>query len=575
MTLQDLRRPDTMDASVRFKIVVEDAFFVMSDGTSLHATVTRPDTHLRVPVIVIRTPYLPFTAVQLDTIAIARRGAAVVVQSTRGTGQSEGEFEPFVHEVQDGVDTAAWCRTQPWSNGRLGSLGRSYLALTQLYTVAGEPHGVEAMGLEVCSGDPYDFVYRGGALFHGMLVYWAMRHANASIERRASQGQDMTDDRLEWDAAMDDFGATVATTPLTDVPTLAKHFPTWQKWLEHPERDQWWARASRPEPRETGVPALYVGGWHDIFLADTVREFRANRHPDSRLIIGPWAHTANGSVLGQANYGYRASADAAEIIREQVDFVLSRITDTVQDTAPHSKVRVFVMGGANSWSDETVWPPRRARDTEFFLHPDGVLVTDPGVAIEGVDSFIHDPHDPVPTVGGANFFLGSDSGYCTGQQDQGVLDARTDILRYTSSPFEHNTDILGAVHATLFVTSTAPSSDWAVKLIDIDRNGRALDIVDGIVRTPLPLDTTDASSGMTRVSVDVGDTAYRVLAGHRIRVDISGSNFPRFDRNPGTDGLPGMIPADEFRTAEQSVLVAAGAASFVTVPLSRATERAS
>ncbi|MBY4039175.1 CocE/NonD family hydrolase [Rhodococcus fascians] len=569
MTLQDLRHPETVDTSVRLDILIEEASVEMSDGTSLHATITRPDTPQRLPVIVIRTPYLPFTAVQLDTIAIARRGAVVVVQSARGTGLSEGEFEPFVHEVQDGVDTAAWCRTQPWSNGRLGSIGRSYLALTQLYTVAGESHGIEAMGLEVCPGDPYDFVYRGGAFFHGMLVYWAMRHAYASIERSASQGEDMTVDRLEWATAMDNFGRTVATTPLTEVPTLAKHFPTWQKWLEHPERDQWWARGSRPEPRETEVPALYVGGWHDIFLADTVREFRANSHPDSRLIVGPWAHTASGSILGQANYGYRASADAAEIIREQVDFVLSRLTDTVRDGPTRNTVRVFVMGGANRWSDEMEWPPRRARDTEFYLHADGGLDTDPAVDVDAVHRFHHDPHDPVPTVGGANFFLGSDSGYCTGQQDQGVLDARTDILRYTSSPFEYDTDILGSVHATLFVASSARSSDWAVKLVDVDRHGRALDIVDGIVRTRLPLDAIDTPSGMTRVAVDVGDTAYRVRAGHRIRVDISGSNFPRFDRNPGTEGLPGMIPAEEFRTAEQSLSVAAGAASFVTVPLAR------
>lgn len=570
MTIQDLRRPSTFESSVDTTILVEESVVTMADGTALHATVTRPDTDLQVPAIVIRTPYLPFTAVELDAVAIARRGAAVVIQSTRGTGPSDGDFEPFVSEASDGADTAAWCRAQPWSNGRLGSIGRSYLALTQLFTAAADATGVEAMGLEVCPGDPYDFVYRGGALFHGMLVYWALRHARASIERRASHGLDMDADRREWASAMDNFDQTLTTTPLTEIPTLAEHFPTWNSWLEHPQRDQWWERRNRPGSHGTSVPALYVGGWHDIFISDTVREFHANTHPHSRLLIGPWAHTANAAALGQTNYGYNASAAAADITREQVDFVLAHLTDTTLDSAPRSTIRVFVMGGANTWSDETEWPPHRARPTRFYLHPTGELADNAPIRATTTHRFTHDPHDPVPTVGGANFFLGSDGGYCTGQQDQRPLDPRTDILRYTTRSFENDMDILGAIEATLFVSSTAPSSDWAVKLVDIDPQGRALNIVDGITRigpSDNQYDSPEAEHTSTRVEVLVGETAYRIKAGHRIRLDISGSNFPRYDRNPGSAGLPGLVSLDGFRTIDQSVLIGNESASSVTLPL--------
>jgi putative CocE/NonD family hydrolase len=538
----------------------------MPDGVRLHSTVTRPDVPYPVPAVLVRTPYLPFTPVELDVVGIAARGVAVVVQSVRGTGASEGEFEPFVHEADDGAAAVAWCAAQPWSNGRVGTSGRSYLALTQTYAAARYPDAITAMALDVVPGRPYDWVYPGGAFLQGMVMFWSMRHAHAAMARAEAAGADVEADQAAWRQQVASLYEVSGTIPSASMPLLDRYFPTWRRWLEHPRDDDWWRARDRPGGLHTGVPALYVGGWHDLFLAGTLDAFTANSHPDSRLIVGPWAHTAKGSALGQVYYGFEASAAAADVDRQMIDFVLERLQG--ERTVPgHPRVRIFVMG-ANRWRDAHHWPPHDVTPLVLFPQLDGRL-TPTAPTETGELHFEFDPRDPVPTVGGANFFIGSDGGYLTGQWDQRELDGRRDILRFTSDPLTTDVEVIGRVIATIHAATSAASTDWTAKLVDVHPDGRALNVVDGIRR----MHAADTGSediepdALVEVEITLGDTAQLFGRGHRIRLDISSSNYPRFDRNPGTSAHLGTAPPETYQIAQQRVVIKHGRPARLTLPV--------
>ena len=537
----------------------------MPDGVRLHATLTRPDVPHPVPVVLIRTPYLPFTPVEIDAVGIAARGVAVVVQSVRGTGRSEGEFEPFVHEADDGAATVAWCAVQPWSNGSVGSLGRSYLALTQNYSAARCPEAVTAMALEVVPGRPYDWVYPGGAFLQGMLLYWSMRHARAAMARAAA-GPDTAADQAAWGRQMASFDQTLRSVPTASNALLDRYFPTWGQWLEHPRDDDWWRARDRPGGPQTAVPALYVGGWHDLFLAGTLEAFSANTHPDTRLVVGPWAHTAKGSALGEVNYGFDASAAAVDLDGQMIDFVLAHLQGERADPR-RARVDIFVMG-ANRWRSEQHWPPEGTCGRDLFLRADGRLTRTASTEAREL-GFVFDPWDPVPTVGGANFFIGSDGGYLTGQWDQRDLAERRDILRFISEPLTADAEVIGRVTATLSTMTSAASTDWTAKLIDVHLDGRAFNVVDGIRRVPAASpDGKGAGRGEpVEVEIVLGDTAYLFSRGHRLRLDISSSNYPRFDRNPGTGSPPGSTPAEDYRTAHQRLVLGPESPARLTLPM--------
>ena len=544
----------------------EDAWVPMSDGVRLHAIVTRPDVPYPVPVVLIRTPYLPFTPVALDLVAVAGRGVAVIVQSTRGTGRSEGEFDPFQHEAGDGAETVAWCAAQPWSNGKVGTLGRSYLALTQQYTSAVRPDAITAMALEVVPGRPYDWVYPGGAFLYGMLLYWAMRHARAGMARAAAAGADVTADQAAWQQQMTDFDQALNTGLDTRNRLLDKYFPTWRQWLEHPRDDDWWAARDRPGGLSTDVPALYVGGWHDLFLSGTLDAFNANTHPHSRLVVGPWAHTAKGSALGPVNYGFDASAAAIDLDGQMIDFVLSHLGGEPRPRRP--RVSFFVMG-ANHWRQTSHWPPPGTNPKLLFPHPGGSLSPTPPADHHALN-YVSDPLDPVPTLGGANFFIGSDGGYLTGQWDQRDLDGRNDVLRFATDPLAVDLEVIGRVSLTLRCSTSIPSTDWTAKLIDIHPDGRAYNIVDGIRRVHHGTPAQD--TGMTdpaEVEIVLGDTAQLFRRGHRIRLDIANSNYPRFDRNLGTMPVTSGLSDESNRVVHHRVVLDPNDPVMLTIPVLR------
>lgn len=557
----------TPDVPLR-TVTEHDVAVPLRDGTVLRAVVSRPDVDHPVPVLLMRSPYpLEGTRLDVDPWAVLRRGLALVRVSHRGTGASEGGFEPWVDDADDGADVLAWCAAQEWSTGDVVTHGRSYLAQTQLFAASRRPPALRAMGLGVCPGDGYDVLHQGGAVVLGSGLGWALMQAGARFARAVARGEGDPADLVEWEATVRDLDTVLARGPL-DVPVLDRGLAGWRAWVQRPARDVWWER--RAVGDRDPVPAFFVGGWHDIFVRGTLAEFARSRHPRSRLVVGPWGHGPGGSALGEVVYGFGAGAQAIGLDDEVLDFLAAHAhgrAETLDEPAP---VRLHLMG-ADEWVATTAWPPPESVERPWYLHPHGRLAPEPPRAGAGTVTFVHDPADPVPTVGGANLFLHGDAAGGTGAWDQRAKDGRDDVVRFVSEPLAEDLDVVGVVRLELVASTTAVDADWCATLVDVHPDGRALNVVDGVVRARFAeSDTRERllEPGVPhRLVVEVGPTAQRFAAGHRIRVDVAGSNHPRFDVNPGTGGTWAVTPPDEYVVGRQTLHLDASLPTRLVLPV--------
>lgn len=544
----------------------------LRDGTVLRAVVTRPADGAPAPVLLMRSPYpLEGARFDVDPWGVLRRGLVLVRVSHRGTGASDGDFEPWRDDAADGADAIAWCAAQPWSSGDVVTYGRSYLAQTQLYAASERPPALRGMGLGVCPGDPYDVVHQGGALLLGSSLGWALAQAGGGLARAVARGDEAPEALARWRTAMADFDAIVVGDGTADLPreVLDVGLPSWRAWVDHPVRDEWWSE--RALPAREAVPSFYVGGWHDIFVRGTLAQFERSRHPASSLVVGPWGHGPALASLGEVHHGPEADALGLGLEAEMLD-ALARWAraEPGAPAADDRPVRLFVMG-AGRWFATTSWPPPESRDRTYFLHGDGRLAAEsPEVGAPPV-TYVHDPADPVPTVGGPNLFLRGEAAYGTGSWDQRAKDARPDVVRFETPPLEADLDVVGVVRLSLVASTSALDTDWCATLVDVHPDGRALNVVDGVVRARFA--TSDARERLLepdvahRLEIEVGPTAQRFAAGHRVRVDVASSNHPRFDVNPGTGGTWAGTPRAEHVVAHQRVHVDHDAASYLTLPV--------
>jgi uncharacterized protein len=551
----------------------------MRDGIVLRADIIRPDTTEQVPVILIRNPYpIAVARRQLDHLRAVQMGFAVVMQAVRGTGASDGQFAPWRHEVEDGVDTIAWCASQRWSSGRIGTYGSSYLAHVQTYAASASPPALAAMSLGVPPANPYDLTYHGGALMLASTLNWSLSQAAGRVMRTVANGATSPEEIAEVRALMDNFEAVTRTTPLRDISLLARRFPEWSEWLNHPSDDSWWASVAVPD--RPAIPTLTTAGWWDIFLNDSINEFaRQPRHSSSRLVIGPWSHIIEGTGHGDIYFGPSSGGPAADVEGMRLSFLGDHLLpgsnakpQTQPQTPPPetSPVRIFVMG-RNKWRDEDQWPPTRAVIRHLYFGSNGGLSQHPPSTEAPQATYIHDPLDPVPTVGGANLLPGSEGAHNTGPVEQSRLDLRRDILRFRSEPQNQDVEVTGHVAVTLWASTTAIDTDWTAKLVDVWPDGRAYNVCDGIIRARYRNGTSTpvfiAPRQPAQFTIDLGATAHVFVAGHRIRVDIASSNFPRFDRNPGTGKLSADEKETRFVSAKQTVFLDARRTSFVALPV--------
>jgi uncharacterized protein len=562
----------------------------MRDGVSLSADIWRPATDAPVPVLLSRTPYGKATmAVTTDPESLVAAGFAVVLQDCRGRFDSAGEWG-YVHcEVEDGYDTVEWAAAQPWSNGRVGMFGASYMGYTQwLAAVANPPH-LEVILPECCAADYWSASFDSGGAFRlaqrlgwtasliaSMAPEWKLddpeldKLADAFTEsRRAMLSGDPAAIRRAREATKLQLDAVYRQRPIKDN-ALWHGRATWlDEIFTHESRDDSNWRRVNPTTHYSvlDLPAVHIGGWYDVHLEGTLTNFAGMRRQAAterarqgqRLIVGPWAHwSPQLSVVGDVDFGSDGVLDTTALRSAWFRYWL--LGDDEPDWSP---VRIFVMG-ANAWRNEREWPLARTIYTPWYLGAGGRLhIERPGEG-ETPDTFTYDPDDPVPTAGGR--LLGT--GEVAGPIEQSHLAERPDVLAYTSEPLGQTIELTGPVRAELWTATDGSDTDFTAVLLDVHPDGRAWNLCEGAVRArhsgvTMPLE----KDAVYRFSVDLVATSVVVPAGHRLRLHVSSSSFPEWEPNPNTGRPIGTDTADDLRPAHQSVFHDVRHPSHILLPV--------
>ncbi len=571
----------------------------MRDGTILRANVYRPAGEGRWPVLLTRLPYgkdFPLGTAVMDPAQVARRGYVVIVQDTRGRFTSEGEWDPMRNEALDGVDTIEWASKLPYSDGNVGMYGASYFGFTQWSAAVHQPPALKAMVPFITWNDPFNgTMFRGGALELGVMADWQLlmgidvlfrRHRGNPDRRVLGQAFYLLSKEIDalgkqgyWSLPLKEFGphkrqgVTPAFFDLIARPMDREAFEPMTILGKH---------------ENVNVPTLNVGGWYDIFLKDTIENFRIMRQQgstpgarQSKLLIGPWSHREYGNRVGELNFGLASSTTYLNL---QTDFMSFQVRwfdhwlkgkDTgMLNEAP---IKLFVMG-ANVWRDEQEWPLARAVETRYYLHStghantlhgNGYLTTDiPDADEPASDHYTYDPANPVITRGGA---LLMPPEYPQGPYDQRQTESREDVLVYTSGQLKEDLEVTGPITVHLWATSSAPDTDFVARLVDVHPDGYAQNLTDGIIRAryrnfahgekPSLIEPGKAYE----YTIDLWATSNVFKAGHRIRLDGTSSNFPRWDRNPNTGHEFGAD--SELAVANQTILHDAEHPSYVVLPV--------
>jgi uncharacterized protein len=553
----------------------------MRDGTILRADVYRAAEGGPFPVLLVRTPYGEPMVRSAPVLPAIDAGFAVVLQHCRGTGTSDGEFAVFASEPDDGADTIEWCARQPWCDGTVAMYGPSYLGMVQFAAAAAAPEALKCLLPVVTPADYYGgLAYRQGAVQLGQLLGWYTMKSAQALQYRAVSGEDVSADMPALLAHMRNMAASYRRLPLREAPLVSRVMPDWQKWLDHERRDAFWNELSYAGRRERiTTPALHVGGWFDLFLGGTLDNYQTLRRAaaterarlNQGLVVGPWTHADRSGTAGELSFGLRASDVAIGLEQRQLAFA-RRFAGGGEDL-DGPRVRLFVMGD-NVWRDEDDWPLARTRWERWYLHPDrslGPAVPSAGAA---VSRFSYDPADPVPTAGGPTLIpVGPDGGvsWMGGPRDQRAVEARPDVLSFTSEELAADLEVTGPLSVTLHAATSAADTDFTAKLVDVWPDGRAMGVADGIVRARYR-DGTGQPDPVTpgavyEYTIDLIATSQVFKAGHRVRVDVSSSNFPCFDRNPGNGAPAATATEADFVVAEQTVCHDAAHPSCITLPV--------
>lgn len=544
-------------------ILIEKNLMVpMRDGVEMATDVYRPETEGPVPTLVQRLPYnkeiVLLVNYAIDVSRAVQAGYAVVTQDTRGRFASGGEFNPFFDDAEDGADTIAWAAAQPWSTGKVGMVGGSYFGATQWLAATQTPEALEAMAPYVTVDDYHEgWAYQGGAFELGFNLSWTLLFlALGELQRRLGAGKATMEDLGAMIQAIDNNDELYWNLPLKDMPPLKGTAPYYFDWLDHPDYDDYWSTIAPKEHFEKiTVPALNIGGWYDLFLGGTLANYRGMKEKggsdkaraNQRLIIGPWAHGVAGGAFSERQYGLMAGTDAFDLTGAQLRWFDRWLKDEDNGVENDKPVQIFVMG-ANAWREEDDWPLPDTKFTPYYLHSggransasgNGTLTTEkPGEEPE--DVYLYDPRNPVPTVGGPTFLPGLFVGVNAGPRDQREVEAREDVLCYTTPPLARPTEVTGPIELVLYASSSALDTDFTGKLVDVSPDGRAEILTEGILRARYRDSLSEPShlepGRVYELRLDLWATANEFGEGHRIRLEVSSSNFPRFDRNTNTGG---------------------------------------
>jgi uncharacterized protein len=572
--------------------VVTDVMVAMRDGVELATDLWIPD-HGPSPTLLVRLPYgknvFPTLPLLPRTTALLEAGYSVVWQDCRGTGRSTGEFIPHIDDPQDGTDTIAWLREQPWCDGNIGAYGLSYLGFVQWAQASRNPAGLKAIAPTVTSSDLYTAPWYspGGAFSWHTAWNWATMQILIREQIRLASGTGDLDALIEAAGMVAEPEPHLTRLPISDQPLLAKQWPWWNDWLDHPTRDRFWQDlATIDRSDEVTVPALNVGGWFDPFVDSAAKTFAHMRAsagtPQSRqgqrLIIGPWDHLNQDGAYHDRQFGLAATAQAADLTGEHIRFFDRHVRARPDGQEQAAPVRIFVMG-IDQWRDEQDWPLPDTTYTDYFLDSsghantadgDGTLSTQPP-EIDSSDTYVYDPATPVATLGGR--LLASAALNQVGPVDQRPVEARKDVLCFTTPELDEALEVTGHVSVLLYGTSSAADTDFTGKLVDVFPDGRAIYLTDGILRARYRRSLVEAEmlepGAIYELRVDLSVTSNVFLPGHRIRLEISSSNFPRYDRNTNTGNLISDDGPEAIVTATNRVLHGPNHPSRVILPVIR------
>jgi len=507
----------------------------MRDGVKLAAEIFRPDAPGNFPAL-LSLRYFREGADRAEFFA--RQGYAVALVDCRGRYDSGGTWVPYVNDPQDGYDAQQWLGTQPWCNGRIGMFGISYNGFTQLMSAPlGSPY-LKCLVPHEAQQTNFGHLYNDGVMQLNVVFEFGLHTKQGSQTQRIFPIDHQHYRRLPLLAAVDDF---VGVEHVKD-------------WFRHARYDDYWKSYGIKEKyAKIKVPALFFTGWYDNLCHETWRNYLGFRQQGgsqaaregTKIVVGPWTHGGSYGMPGLLQLQLR-----------WYDYWLKRRANGMDKQAP---IRLYVMG-AEKWRDEHEWPLARTRFTRFYLHScgranslcgDGRLTGSPPEADEPPDRFVYDPANPVYTLGGQI----STHADVWGPRDRRSAQKRSDVLVYTSEPLAHDTEVTGPVDVELFAASSAVDTDFTATLTDVHPDGRAIHICEGIrgatFRESLERPTPIEPGRVYRFPISLWETSMVFKAGHRIRLEISSSNFPRYARNQNT-GLP-LGTSAEIRKAQQTV----------------------
>lgn len=540
--------------------IMADVKIRMSDGVHLSADVHLPDSKGRFPVILIRTPYDKSNLAEFAKY-FANAGYAVLVQDVRGQGKSEGQFIPFTFERQDGLETLKWLDLQPWCHGEVGLWGVSYLAYNGFMVLPYQHKSIKTF-VNISGFAELDQLFSpGGAFLLMQNLTWFMTQVGG-VKLPPREGRDKFMDRIFRTTPLATFfgGGGANTGDMSDnFQDIAGEFD------------------------KINIPVYHVTGWHDFLYRCTLGAHQKIKYSHQgkvfqKLIVGPWYHNqewTKETAAGDEDFGPKAQMGMEKLLdlsTQWFDYWLKGKDTGIMKESP---TRIFVMG-KNDWQDFKDWPPPSANYQKWFFCSekganssagDGLLTTSLPKK-PSHDSFVFDPNDPVPTVGGANSNFFPDN---LGVKNQDEIEKRLDVLVYTSAPLEKPMQVIGPVKVLLYASTEGVDTDFTAKLVEVKKNGYARIIVDGIIRARYRKSLTKPEmpkpGQIYQYEIDLGATAIELESGSRIRVEISSSNFPKYDRNPNDGEEP--MDAVEFKKVLQKVFFSKEHPSHILLPVLR------
>ena len=557
----------------------------MRDGVTLRADIYRPTADGKFPVLLQRTPYNKDNGVDFGLKAAAH-GFVVIVEDVRGRFASEGQWYTFKNEPNDGYDSVEWAAALPYSDGKVGMFGESYVGATQvLAAIAHPPHLAGICPIVTASNYHSNWTYQGGAFEQWFDQSWTSSLAQDTFARQVASNMNALQG--------------ISTFPLSsyslfnldknsDAASTAMLAPYYLDWLAHPSYDDYWKAISIEEHfGDINVPALHVAAWYDLFLGGSLRNYQGIKahgateqaRDGQRLLVFVGGHAGSGPKIGDVDFGAASRSDDGETTLHWYEYLFKGAQNEFASGKP---VKIFVMG-ANQWRDEDDWPLARAHATKYFLHSGGkanslggngsLSITAPA-SREPSDQYVYDPANPAPTVGGPLCCEPQHLG--PGPRDQRAVEARDDVLVYSTPPMSEDTEVTGPVVLELYAKSSAVDTDFTAKLVDVWPNGFAQNLTEGIVRARYR-DSQETPSLITpgqiyKFNVDVWATSNVFKKGHTLRLEISSSNFPRFDRNLNTGNQRPYLgrhanSSDAFTTATNTILHDAEHPSALTVSI--------